>query len=97
MKTALLNCAGKCASTESEPSKGGKKRSKNRRLKSIGTGLVVNDHYIVTADHVIDDSGKVSIWYIHQESDVNVVVRDSTNVGTDEKISRILEFWLSAG
>ena len=50
-----------------------------RRLAATGTAFVVNKDYLLTASHVVDDCGAVSIRHSHDEIDVEVAAWDSTN------------------
>jgi len=50
-----------------------------RRLVATGTAFVVNKDYLLTASHVVDDCGAVSIRHSHEEIDVEVAAWDSTN------------------
>tara|TARA_B100001123_G_scaffold450186_1_gene619051 strand:+ start:1559 stop:4855 length:3297 start_codon:yes stop_codon:yes gene_type:complete len=49
------------------------------RLNGTGTGFVVNENYVVTADHVLEDCDEVTIRHGHREIDSKTVARDSVN------------------
>ena len=49
------------------------------RLQGTGTGFVVHEDYVVTADHVLEDCNAVSVRHGHKEIDSKIVARDSIN------------------
>ena len=49
------------------------------KLIGTGTGFVVNKHYVVTAEHVLEDCNAVSIRHGNQEIDAQTVARDVSN------------------
>ena len=49
------------------------------KLIGTGTGFVVNKHYVVTAEHVLEDCNAVSIVHGHREIDAQTAARDTSN------------------
>ena len=51
----------------------------DRSLVGTGTGFVINDDYVVTADHVLAQCNAVSIRHQHKEIDGEIAARDTNN------------------
>jgi S1-C subfamily serine protease len=61
----------------------------DRFLIGTGTGFVINDEYVVTADHVLEECDAVSIRHQHKEIEGEIAARDTNNdlglIRLDEK------------
>jgi S1-C subfamily serine protease len=55
------------------------KPESGRKLIGTGTGFVVNKHYVVTAEHVLEDCNAVSIRHGNREIDAQTAARDASN------------------
>jgi S1-C subfamily serine protease len=51
----------------------------DRSLVGTGTGFVINEEYVVTADHVLAQCNAVSIRHQHKEIDGEIAARDTNN------------------
>jgi len=51
----------------------------DRSLVGTGTGFVINEEYVVTADHVLAECNAVSIRHQHKEIDGEIAARDTNN------------------
>ena len=63
----------------------------NRALVGTGSGFVINDEYVVTADHVLAQCNDVSIRHQHVEIQGEIAARDPSNdlglIRLDEKFN----------
>ncbi len=50
-----------------------------RFLVGTGTGFVINDEYVITADHVLAECNAVSIRHKHREIEGEIAARDTNN------------------
>jgi len=66
----------------------------DRSLVGTGTGFVINDEYVVTADHVLAQCNDVSIRHQHVEIQGEIAARDSSN---DLGLIRLDEKFKSSG